>query len=153
MPLSDAQRSLILDALVDPKPYCGTGVWSFPEDQLFVFLSDKPYVYSSVELFQTNEPLRSRISLARNAASVEELERLVAACQPATFGFNNADVLDESVRKAGKLDKSDFAINLDIMASGLLEEVNTALFGWETQRREIAAELYKLNVYGTSCPC
>jgi len=80
--------------------------------------------------------------------STAELSTLFAACQPATFGRNAEDVLDESYRKAGKLDKSDFAINLDLVGSGLLDKVHDALFGWEATRRDIRAELYKLNVYG-----
>ncbi|EJD52892.1 hypothetical protein AURDEDRAFT_54784, partial [Auricularia subglabra TFB-10046 SS5] len=71
-----------------------------------------------------------------------ELEELAAACQPATFGVNEQDVLDETYRKAGKLDRDDFALNLDIVGSGLLQAVKDAL------PRDIKAELYKLNVYG-----
>jgi len=89
------------------------------------------------------------MSLAKDAASSDELQKLVAACQPATFGLNKEDILDESYRKAGKLDRSDFATNIDITGSGLLDSIHGALFGWEKERREIRAELYKLNVYGT----
>ena len=82
-----------------------------------------------------------------------ELDKLAAVCQPATFGLNQQDVLDESYRKAGKLDRSDFAINLDVVRSGLLQAVRDALFGWEAAPRNIQAELYKLNVYGESNQC
>ncbi|EJD46054.1 hypothetical protein AURDEDRAFT_87240 [Auricularia subglabra TFB-10046 SS5] len=77
-----------------------------------------------------------------------ELDKLAAACEPATFGLNQKDVLDESYRKAGKLDKKDFALNLDIVRSGLLQAVHDGLFSWEASPRNIQAELYKLNVYG-----
>jgi hypothetical protein len=38
-------------------------------------------------------------------------KHLSDACQPATFGVNKEDVLDESYRKAGKMDVTDFATN------------------------------------------
>ncbi|KAJ8453804.1 hypothetical protein ONZ45_g19562 [Pleurotus djamor] len=41
----------------------------------------------------------------------EKLELLTDACEPASFGRNHEDILDETYRKAGKLDVSDFAIN------------------------------------------
>ncbi|KZV82651.1 hypothetical protein EXIGLDRAFT_585282, partial [Exidia glandulosa HHB12029] len=78
-----------------------------------------------------------------------ELEKLASVCQAATFGRNQVDVLDESYRKAGKLDSGDFALGLEIIASGLLDKVHDALFGWEGRSRDIQAELYKLNVYRT----
>ncbi|KZV77942.1 hypothetical protein EXIGLDRAFT_573745, partial [Exidia glandulosa HHB12029] len=81
-------------------------------------------------------------------ATEADLDKLAAACDPATFGMNQLDVLDESYRKAGKLDKTDFALNLDIVGNGLLQAVHSALFDWEDNPRGIKAELYKLNVYG-----
>ncbi|KZV90438.1 hypothetical protein EXIGLDRAFT_616972, partial [Exidia glandulosa HHB12029] len=81
-------------------------------------------------------------------ASEADLQKLAAACDAATFGVDQKDVLDESYRRAGKLDKTDFALNLDVVSTGLLHAVHNALFGWEDQPRNIKAELYKLNVYG-----
>jgi len=78
-----------------------------------------------------------------------ELAVLLETCQPATFGRDAQDVLDESYRKAGKLDRKDFALNIDLVSSNLLDKVHDALFGWEAHTRgDIRAELYKLNVYG-----
>ncbi|EJD46041.1 hypothetical protein AURDEDRAFT_87219 [Auricularia subglabra TFB-10046 SS5] len=62
--------------------------------------------------------------------------------------MNQEDVLDESYRKAGKLDNKDFAINIDPVRSRLLQAVRHGLFSWEASPRNIEAELYKLNVYG-----
>lgn len=42
-------------------------------------------------------------------ATEAELDALSSACQPATFGLNQRDVLDETYRKAGKLDTTIFA--------------------------------------------
>jgi hypothetical protein len=86
----------------------------------------------------------------RDAPSQHEVESLAKACQPATFGINQKDVLDETYRKAGKLDLTDFGINFDIHNSGLLESVRSSLFQSEDEERPIRAELYKLNVYGSS---
>ena len=78
------------------------------------------------------------------------LEHLEATCDPATFGVDNRDVLDESYRKAGKLDNQCFAFNLDVGRVGLLEAIRMGLFPGRDERKAIHAELYKLNVYGTS---
>ncbi|KZW04463.1 hypothetical protein EXIGLDRAFT_599226 [Exidia glandulosa HHB12029] len=152
MSVSDAQRALILDALVDPKPFYGQGVHTFPAHQLILHAGKVPLYaapVSSATLCSLRAALSSRIDLGKGAASVDELERLANACQAATFGRNQLDVLDESYRKAGKLDNTDFALNLDITGSGLLDKVHDSLFGWEAQSRDIVAELYKLNVYQT----
>jgi hypothetical protein len=80
------------------------------------------------------------------------LEPLIASCQSATFGRNNEDVLDESYRKAGKLDRSQFGLSLDGAGSVSLEKVAKQIFEAEgdvgVDQDDIEAELYKLNVYG-----
>ena len=88
-----------------------------------------------------------RVDLAK--ATPAALESLDKACDPATFGVNQTDVLDTSYRKAGKLDKSHFSLNLDVEAAGLLEAARTGLFSGKDEKVSIHAELYKLNVYGT----
>ncbi|KAK7046440.1 Fe2OG dioxygenase domain-containing protein [Favolaschia claudopus] len=94
-----------------------------------------------------NPPTR-RIDL-RNA-SENELQDLANACQKATFGLNQADVLDETYRKAGKMDLDKFASRLDILSSGLLAAIkNNILQGRDDEdRKTLIPELYKLNVYG-----
>ncbi|KZV92873.1 hypothetical protein EXIGLDRAFT_836130 [Exidia glandulosa HHB12029] len=130
--ITQSHRALLTDALVEPKPFYGEGVWSFPADHLNLFLAKDPF----------------HVDLSKDAASDANLQKLAAACDAATFGMDQKDVLDESYRKAGKLDRKDFGLNIDIVTSGLLQAVHTALFSWEDQPRSIAAELYKLNVYG-----
>lgn len=92
--------------------------------------------------------LRSRIDLAN--ATVDELDRLAEACQPASFGINQKDVFDESYRKAGKLDLDSLvlAFNADTH-TGMLDAVRSGLFPG-TDDRTIQVELHKLNVYGMS---
>ena len=83
-------------------------------------------------------------------ASDAALERLNANCAPATFGLDDQDVLDESYRKAGKLDATDFGIKLDIAECGLLDRLRTRLLEGASAASPIRHELYNLNVYGLS---
>ena len=48
-------------------------------------------------------------SLKLSSITEAQAQDLSHACSPATFGLNNQDVLDESYRKAGKLDVGKFA--------------------------------------------
>jgi hypothetical protein len=88
----------------------------------------------------------SRIDLS-NASEVE-LEHLSAACQPATFGVNQEDVLDESYRKAGKMDVTDFSPKFNLADSSLMDVVRSELLEGHESNKAIRAELYKLNIYG-----
>jgi hypothetical protein len=90
--------------------------------------------------------LISRIDLSN--ASETELEHLSKACQPATFGVNQEDVLDESYRKAGKIDVTDFATKFVLEDSSLIDVVRSELLEGHETNKAIKAELYKLNVYG-----
>jgi hypothetical protein len=44
--------------------------------------------------------------------SFSELEQLAQVCEPASFGVNDKDVLDETYRKAGKMDSELFSTPL-----------------------------------------
>lgn len=90
--------------------------------------------------------LSSRIHLAK--ASEENLQRLTDACEPATFGVNQQDVLDESYRKAGKLNADDFSTNFNLEKSGILDIVRSELLMGHDETKQIEVERYKLNVYG-----
>lgn len=89
------------------------------------------------------------------------LQDLLHACTPATFGHAGRDVLDETYRKAGKLDAQHFSTNfhpadfgiLDAIKQTLLPGLNKAGLGTGTgaggDREDhwgVRAELYKLNV-------
>ena len=87
----------------------------------------------------------------------EAFPQLLVDCQPATFGRGGDDVLDESYRKAGKLDSTQFSSSFNIYESGILDEVARWLLpGSLTPTKtgqpdnqancSISAELYKLNV-------
>ncbi|KAH9919330.1 uncharacterized protein B0H18DRAFT_1106704 [Fomitopsis serialis] len=104
-----------------------------------------PVSTNQCELFYGKRDSVRRLNFAN--ASQDELKSLSASCDRATFGVNQADVLDESYRKAGKLDSSDFSMQFNAVETGLLDVVSTELFEGKWAARPIRAELYKLNVY------
>lgn len=59
-------------------------------------------------------------------------------------------MLDETYRKAGKLDSSRFAAKFDPSQAGLLNILRDVLLEGHGSDKVIRAELYKLNVYGSS---
>ncbi len=62
--------------------------------------------------------------------------------------LNQKDVLDDTYRKAGKLNAEDFATKLDVVKAGLVDAVRYNLFEGVQSKNIVRAELYKLNVYG-----
>ncbi|KAJ6544292.1 hypothetical protein B0H19DRAFT_1212520 [Mycena capillaripes] len=82
-------------------------------------------------------------------ATPEQLGALSEACQKATFGRNQEDVLDETYRKAGQMSGKDFKTGFNLEKSGILDGVYTHLLEvFDESGKRIDAELYKLNVYG-----
>ncbi|TCD61299.1 hypothetical protein EIP91_008668, partial [Steccherinum ochraceum] len=65
---------------------------------------------------------------------------------PATFGRNGEDVLDESYRKAGKVDAANFAFTFDLPGTGLLHALTEKFLDGQVDA-VVRAERYKLNVY------
>lgn len=83
-------------------------------------------------------------------ASDEKLQALLEACEPAPFGVNNKDVLDDTYRKAWKMDNSNFSTRLDVVDTGIVEHVRSKLVDvGHGGQKKIRPELYKLNIYGT----
>ncbi|RPD72376.1 hypothetical protein L226DRAFT_614840 [Lentinus tigrinus ALCF2SS1-7] len=123
IPALDRLRETLAQSL----PYCG-GTFELPSD--------------SFELYYGKENANSA------ASSHEALDALQSACEPAAFGRNTETVLDETYRKAGKMDTSEFVVRLDVVKSGLLDIVCSSLLSGDKSRRSVRAELYKLNVYG-----
>jgi len=83
--------------------------------------------------------------------SITEIQArdLSRACSPATFGLNHQDVLDESYRKAGKLDVGKFSwLFSPASRSDFTVQLVSGLFPSDSLRKKICFELYKLNVYG-----
>jgi len=89
---------------------------------------------------------RRHINLAN--ATPDELEQLIQACEPASFGVNKEDVLDETYRKAGNLDSEFFAPLLDPVRTDLLKIIRNYLLEGTQSMNSIKTELLGLNVYG-----
>lgn len=78
----------------------------------------------------------------------ESLSKLIKDCQPAVFGLKGENVLDETYRKAAKMDSSRFSSDfcpysreiVDTIAQVLLPTVSGAV-----GTKGVRAELYKLN--------
>jgi hypothetical protein len=88
-------------------------------------------------------PLSSRA----RSKTPSPVAKLVAGTQPASFGFKGEDVVDESYRKASKLDESAFSTNFCPYESGIIDVVGQALLPKITSTSPgIRIELYKLNV-------
>jgi hypothetical protein len=58
-------------------------------------------------------------------------------------------VLDETYRKAGKMDSERFSPMLDLHQTDLMKLMRGYLLEGTDSTEGIKAELYKLNVYGT----
>ncbi|KDQ18308.1 hypothetical protein BOTBODRAFT_171175 [Botryobasidium botryosum FD-172 SS1] len=97
-------------------------------------------------LYYGEEDKTRRITLPN--ANGDKVKALAEACTKATFGMAQEDILDETYRKAGKMDVDCFALNFNPTSTGLLDRVRDDLLGLEPGMRNIRAELYKLNVYG-----
>ena len=80
------------------------------------------------------------------AVTDAQLEHLAQACQPAAFGVEQKDVLDESYRKAGKMDAVNFSTNFNPYNTGIMQSIRSLLL--KNPESPIRVELHKLNVYG-----
>ncbi|KAF9053854.1 hypothetical protein BDZ89DRAFT_1004937 [Hymenopellis radicata] len=81
-------------------------------------------------------------------ATDAEMAQLVAACDAAPFGRGNETVLDETYRKAHKLDLSRFGLSFDLAGTGIINKIYQDLVKSGTLlHRFIRAEPYTLNVY------
>lgn len=79
-------------------------------------------------------------------ANDPKLHTLVGACERASFGLDKKDILDETYRKAWKMDSSRFSTSFDIVNTGILDHVYAKLTPGSPDM--IRPELYKLNAYG-----
>lgn len=100
--------------------------------------------------WDSDENIGCRVTLPCADANRPEFEQLLKDCQPASFGRGGKDVMDESYRKAGKMDESVFCSNFNPYALGIIDTVAQALtpnLAHQTNETHgLRAELYKLNV-------
>jgi hypothetical protein len=67
------------------------------------------------------------VTFDRDGPSPKDFEHLLKACQPASFGRGGEAVLDEQYRKAGKLDRSQFATTFCPYEAGIVDVVTQLL--------------------------
>lgn len=142
----------LVSTLTDETPFI-SGVYQLPKNMLSL-LYGKETTGGLVSRPTSNlcSLLHSYICIRRidfTNVSEEALRHLSDMCDPATFGLNNEDVLDESYRKARKLDNSYFHTTFDVVRSGLLETIHSEFLVERHIDKRIRAEMYKLNIYGT----
>ncbi|KAG6815150.1 hypothetical protein H0H87_004671 [Tephrocybe sp. NHM501043] len=128
---SDAILNSLADAVTQKPPFCTGTVPTTSRDS---------------KLFYKQGSTTSWLDLSK--ATEPELEALSRACSSATFGRGNKDVLDESYRKAGKMDLDDFSIMLNVDDLGINNRICAQLLDAGEEDKVIRAEMYKLNVYG-----
>ena len=80
-------------------------------------------------------------------ATSENLLELIQACEPASFGLKQESVLDETYRKAGKMDSDCFSTKLDLSHTDLINIIRGYLLEGTQSTNNVKTELYKLNVY------
>ncbi|THH19107.1 hypothetical protein EUX98_g8837 [Antrodiella citrinella] len=127
-----SQLNSLRSTIEHKPPYCSGVVSVLPTDLI---------------LFYGKDDDAQRLDFT--TATEEKLQRLSQACDPATFGLNHEDVLDETYRKAGKIDTDHFMSTFDLDASGLLPLISGKLLEGGQEDSAIRAERYKINVYGT----
>lgn len=87
------------------------------------------------------------LPLARD--NQDNLEKLIHDLEPASFGHHGKDVLDETYRKALKMDTNKFASTFNPYECGIIDSIAQVLLPSAPEsdlRRGVRAELYKLNV-------
>ncbi|RXW16202.1 hypothetical protein EST38_g9650 [Candolleomyces aberdarensis] len=93
----------------------------------------------------------SVINFADENLKDADIAKLVEASQRATFGRGDQDalkILDESYRKAWKMDSSQFSPQFDVIHSGVMDIVQEQLLHYEKGSVKLDPRLYELNVYG-----
>ncbi|KAI0365153.1 hypothetical protein BV20DRAFT_1102883 [Pilatotrama ljubarskyi] len=100
-----------------------------------------------LELYYGKENARY-IDLTESSEGQVDLAALEDACAPASFGRNQETILDETYRRAGKMDPSNFMTRFSVSGAGLLDAIRLGLFTGPESKRDIRSELYALNVYG-----
>ncbi|KAG6826136.1 hypothetical protein H0H92_001026 [Tricholoma furcatifolium] len=83
-----------------------------------------------------------------SCSSEDDVAHLATACERATFGLNQENVLDEAYRKAGKMDTEKFSTKFDPIRLQIVDRVHEQLLEGDNEKKSIDCQLYKLNVYG-----
>ncbi|KAJ3554333.1 hypothetical protein NP233_g12442 [Leucocoprinus birnbaumii] len=81
------------------------------------------------------------------AISQADIDALVDACEPAPFGRGPESVLDDTYRKALKLDETLFAWRFNPDSGNFIAQLAQRLCPWDTLGKGFRAEATKLNIY------
>jgi hypothetical protein len=76
-----------------------------------------------------------------------QFQSLLSACEPASFGVGGEAVMDESYRKAAKLDPNSFCTDFCPYTLGIVGIVNQFLVPSVQEKRSVKVSLYSLNIY------
>ncbi|KAK5062691.1 hypothetical protein LTR84_004765 [Exophiala bonariae] len=90
------------------------------------------------------------LPMGNDPISQAAFQKLMEDCQPATFGRGGEDVLDETYRKAGKMNTTQFCTDFSLAEHGVIDTIVQALLqegAHGGKYNGVRAELYKLNVY------
>ncbi|ORY40265.1 hypothetical protein BCR33DRAFT_373634 [Rhizoclosmatium globosum] len=85
-----------------------------------------------------------KITFPLEAASLA-VNDVLEASSPAAFGYKSETVVDNTYRKAWKIDGSNISTTFDVYGSGIVEQIQKTLLA---SGAGVRAELHKLNVYG-----
>jgi hypothetical protein len=147
--------SAVRDAIKTKQPFCtGTLPLSDNVGQLFFLIDGGEGYENPSNPCGSSDVFSHLFFFSDSAQSIDlanvddlKLQTLVGACERAAFGLDNKDVLDESYRKAWKMDSSNFLTRLDVVSAGIIDHVCAKLMQGSAERR-VRSEMYKLNVYG-----
>jgi hypothetical protein len=146
--------SSLRESIVDKPPYI-SGTLQLPDSCFSLFYKiakdssaarfARDSLTSQQRLLYADNLCRRYINLVN--ATPDDLEQLTQSCEPASFGVKKENVLDETYRKAGKMDSECFSSMLDPFNTDLIKIVRGYLLEGPKSNRAIKAELYKLNIY------
>ncbi|ESK89105.1 hypothetical protein Moror_5278 [Moniliophthora roreri MCA 2997] len=118
------------------------------QDFSFVSGSCKASPESCMLFYTTGQADSAAETINLANTSDAQLASLKRVCEAASFGVGSQNVLDDTYRKALKLDASRFATSFDLCNTDILQRIQSHLVDTDTiLRRHIRAERYKLNVY------
>ncbi|EIW85781.1 hypothetical protein CONPUDRAFT_40613, partial [Coniophora puteana RWD-64-598 SS2] len=115
------------------KPPYVSGTCTIPPGQLRLFFTDPNQNANFVDLKKDIPP--------------ERVEALNSACQPAMFGRDGEDVLDETYRRAGVLHPGEFSTGFCPTTLGIHHMVRDSLLEGSNSTRQVRMQLDKMNVY------
>ncbi|KAI8931577.1 hypothetical protein NX059_011231 [Plenodomus lindquistii] len=117
-----------------------------------VFASSKPAGIEPVTIRWDSSSSIEKTTLpnqsSRQSCAADGFAKLIRDSIPASFGYQGQDIIDETYRKASKLDPSAFSTNFNPYEVGIIDVIGQALLPKHPiQSQGIRAELYNLNIY------